>query len=150
MADTSEASKGDNSLVDPMHIDLEVMKSEISGLRGAMQEVGAKMDLIINMQLSITTLQERNSHQQAALDRAFSSIKEVRNIADSATSSHATLLSFVRGGAFVGAILFAFAQWYVLQQISRLEDVSKEFTVIDRRILAVEGKLWPSVGPGGR
>lgn len=125
-------------------IDIEVMKTELLELRNDIHQIGTKMDVIIQMQVSITQLQERHETQRGALDRAFTALKENRNRAEETTAHLHRVMGFVKGGLAVGALLFAFAQWYVLQQIDKLEQTSKAFTVVDRRLTYVESKLWPN------
>lgn len=128
-------------------IDIEVMKSELSDLRSDVHQIVAKMDMVLQMQVSITQLQERQETSKHAQDRVFSAIKENKARADDTSSELSRVVSFVKGGAFIGAILFAFAQWYTIQQIEKLEKTAEAFVIVDRRLTFMESKLWPDNRP---
>lgn len=142
---------GDSAMKEALkNVDLEIMKAEMATMREAVQGVSSKLDIMIQMQVSITQLQERSSAQQSAMDRAFVAINETKQRADAAVSENSKMMSFVKGGAAVGAILFAFTQWYVMGQIRQLEDTSKALLTMDRRIMYIESKIWPEIPvPGG-
>ena len=129
-------------------IDIQVMKSELSELRNDIHQVNAKMDVILQMQVSITQLQERHETQKGGLDRAFSAIKENKRGTDATSSELSRWVSFIKGGAAVTAILYGFTQWYMLQQIEKLEKTSGAYFSLDRRITFVETKMWPDLRPG--
>lgn len=124
-------------------IDIEVMKSELMELRNDIHQVNAKMDVVLQMQVAITQLQERHETQRGGLDRAFSAIKENKHKSDSTHAELARWTSFVKGGAIVGMLLLGATQWYMLQQIEKLENTSKAYFSLDRRMTFVESKLWP-------
>jgi hypothetical protein len=131
------------------HIDIEVMKSEMAAIRELVQHVGAKMDVVLQMQITLTQLQERTDTQRSALDRAFGAISDIKNQVASVATEQTRWAGFVKGGALVGAILFTFVQWYTLQQITKLEETAKSFSIIDRRIMVIESKIWPDPPAGG-
>jgi hypothetical protein len=129
-------------------IDIQVMKSELTELRNDVHQIGAKMDVILQMQVAISQLQERHETQKGALDRAFSAIKENKHRSDSTNSELSRWVSFIKGGAAVAALLYGFTQWYMLQQIDKLEKTSGAYFSLDRRITFVETKIWPDLRPG--
>lgn len=129
-------------------IDIEVMKSELTELRQDVHQINAKMDVILQMQVSITQLQERHETQKSSLERAFSAIKENKHSSDNVASELSRWVSFAKGGAIVGAVLFGAAQWYMLKQIESLEKTSGAYFSLDRRITFVETKIWPDLRPG--
>ncbi|MNH03035.1 hypothetical protein D3C79_622870 [compost metagenome] len=124
-------------------IDIEVMKSELLELRNDVHQIGTKMDVIIQMQVSITQLQERYDTQRSALDRAFTALKENRNTAEETSAELQRVMSFIKGGTLIGVLLFSFAQWYVLQQIEKLERTAEAFITVDRRLTFIESRIWP-------
>ncbi|MNO26513.1 hypothetical protein D3C76_163670 [compost metagenome] len=128
-------------------IDIEVMKSELSDLRTDVHQIVAKMDIVLQMQVSITQLQERHETHKSAQDRSFTAIKENKAKADKTADELSRVISFVKGGVAIGVVLFAFAQWYTLQQITKIERASEAFIIIDRRLTFIESKLWPDVRP---
>lgn len=129
-------------------IDIQVMKSELTELRNDIHQIGAKMDTVLQMQVAITQLQERHETQKTGLDRAFSAIKENKHAADNVSSELSRWVSFAKGGAAVGVLLFALAQWYTLSQIEKLEKTAGAYFSLDRRITFVENKMWPDLRPG--
>lgn len=125
-----------------MQTDVEVLKSEMRGLQAGMSDLSAKMDMLISMQVQMVRLQEQQESTRQGLDRAFSSIRETRQASTAMETQVHKALSFVKGGALVGALLIAFVQWYVIDQINTLK-------AVERRLTAVETKLWPDVAGGG-
>lgn len=131
------------------HVDIEVMKAEMATIREAIQNVGAKMDVVLQMQITLTQLQERTEHSRLALDRAFTSIREIKSSVELVSSEQSRAMGFVKGGAAIGVILFAFAQYYMGQQINSLKEVTDAFVAMDRRLVFIETKLWPDLPAGG-
>jgi hypothetical protein len=129
-----------------MQTDIEVLKNEVHSLSGTVASIGAKMDLVLQMQLQIVQLNERQEHQRQALDRAFGAIKETRVTADKAQTDISKILSFVRGGAIGGAALFSFAQWYVYVRLDQIDAMQTSLFTLDRRMSHIESKVWPDTG----
>lgn len=132
-----------------VNVDIEVLRSEIGALRSNVSEVGAKMDMLLAMQVQLVGLQKDIEHTRASVDRAFEGLRTTRDLALATESKLSRAISAVRGAAFVGAILFAFAQWYVLQQIQVVKGASDAIVAIERRLHYIEAKIWPDV-VGGR
>lgn len=132
-----------------MQTNVEVLKSEMRGLQASVADIGAKMDLLLSMQVQIVRLQEQQDNTKEAVTRVFSNMREDRQrIGQTESTVHRTL-SFVRGGALVGAVLFAFAQWYVLQQLNVIDKLDTTMGAVDRRVITIESRLWPDIA-GGR
>lgn len=138
--------------MDVQTVDIEVMKSELQALRSDVHGIDTKMDVIIQMQVSITQIQERQESQRIAIDRAFTAIKETREIAHTAKAEIARLVSFAKGGVAIGVLLMGFTNWYLLGQvekIDRIDKVSKSaYFALERRLIFMENKLWPDMRPG--
>lgn len=133
-----------------MDTDVEVLKAEMRNIQTSMSEVGAKLDVLLGMQIQLVRLQEQHDHTRQSLDRAFSSLKDTKTRSEETEGKVAKALSFVRGGALVGAMLFGFAQWYVLQQLEVIKQVEANVTAIDRRIISIEARVWPDVAGGSK
>ena len=140
----SNQSNGNESVP---HADIEVMKSQIITINEAVQGVAAKMDVIVGMQITMTQTQERQDAQRMALDRAFTAIAEAKAKADNVANEQSRMMSFVKGGATVGVLLFALTQWYTLQQINKLEETSKALSAVDRRLMFIESKFYKNSPP---
>lgn len=132
-----------------MNTDIEVLRSEIGALRTNVSEVGAKMDMLLAMQVQLVGLQKDIEHTRASVDRAFDGLHSTKDLAVSTDNKLTKAISAGRGAALVGAFLFAFAQWYVLQQLEAIEASSKAVNAIERRLHYIEAKIWPDVA-GGR
>lgn len=124
-----------------MQTDIEVLKTEVRSLQTGVSEVAAKMDIILSMQVQIVRLQEQHDGHRQAVDRAFAAIREQKI----QVREFNRLTSFIKGGALVATLLFAFVQWYVLGQIKTLERVDADVKALDRRTSSVESKLWPDL-----
>jgi hypothetical protein len=126
-----------------MQVDIEVLKTEVQAVKTAVDSAIAKLDQVLQMQVSITQLQERYEGQRQALDRAFQSIAETKGKTGDIALDLQRSMAFVKGGAFIGALLFAFAQWYASQQIAALQENIKSVVAIDRRLMFIEAKVQP-------
>jgi ribulose kinase len=130
-------------------VDIEVLRTEIGALRTNISEVGAKMDMLLAMQVQLVGLQKDIEHTRASVDRAFDGLRATKELAKATDIKLSKAVSAGRGAAFVGAILFAFAQWYVLQQLQVIKGTSEAVIAVDRRLHYIEAKIWPDVA-GGR
>ena len=126
-----------------VHTDIEVLRAEIGGLRATVSEVGAKMDMLIAMQVQLVGLQKDIEHTRASVDRAFDALRSTKNLAESTEGRLTKAISTWKGAAAVGVILFAFAQWYVLQQLQIIKDTAMTVSAIERRMHYIEAKVWP-------
>lgn len=123
--------------------DIEVLKTEVRGLHGAVSDIGAKMDVLLALQAQMVRLQEQHDNTRAALDRAFEAISNVKTTANSTEGRFIFWRGLFLGGAFVGSILFGFAQWYVLQQLHALNEVADQANGFNLRLTLMENKVWP-------
>ena len=121
-----------------MQIDVEVLRAEVQHVRSAVSDIGAKMDILLALQAQIVRLQEKHDNATQAIDRAFKSLKEVKDLAESTHDRFAAAKSFFRGALFVSFVLFGFAQWYVLQQLGALDELAKKATNFDIRVTLLE------------
>ena len=123
--------------------DIEVLRAEIGGLRATVSEVGAKMDMLIAMQVQLVGLQKDIEHTRASVDRAFDALRSTNNLAAETDSRLSKAISTWKGAAGVGIILFGFVQWYVLQQLQIIKDTTAAVSAIERRLHYIEAKVWP-------
>ena len=131
-----------------VHTDIEVLRAEIGGLRATVSEVGAKMDMLIAMQVQLVGLQKDIEHTRASVDRAFDALRSTKNLAEATEGRLTKAISTWKGAAAVGVILFAFAQWYVLQQLQVIKDTAMTVSAIERRMHYIEAKVWPDTTGG--
>lgn len=131
-----------------VHTDIEVLRTEIGGLRATVSEVGAKMDMLIAMQVQLVVLQKDIEHTRASVDRAFDAIRSTKSLAAETDGRLSKVISTWKGAAGVGIILFGFAQWYVLQQLQVIKDTTMTVSAIERRLHYVEAKVWPDTSGG--
>jgi len=126
-----------------MQIDIEVLKTELHNVRCAVSDIGAKMDILLALQTQIVRLQEQHDNVRQALERAFVGLNEVREVAETTETKLMTAKAFFRGAVFVGFILFGFAQWYVLQQLEKLQEIAVYAEDYNLRLTLMERALWP-------
>lgn len=132
-----------------VNADIEILRGEIGALRSNVTEVAAKMDMLLAMQVQLVGLQKDIEHTKASVDRAFDGLRSTKELASSTDNRLTEVVSAGRGAALVGVMLFAFVQWYVLQQIGVIDTTAKAVQALDRRMQYVEAKIWPDVA-GGR
>jgi hypothetical protein len=123
--------------------DIEVLKEKVTTIQGAVTEVGTKMDVLLDLQIQLVTLQVQHDNTRDSLDRAFKHIHTVREEATETEGRLSRFISFVRGGAIVGAFLLGFAQWYILQQLAMLQDIADHAENFNLRLTLIERKIWP-------
>lgn len=131
-----------------VHTDIEVLRSEIGALRTNVSEVGAKMDMLLAMQVQLVGLQKDVEHTRLALDRAFDSLRSTRDQAVRTESTLTKTISTVRGAAIVATVLYAFVQWWVLQQFESFDRTVTAVNAVERRLHVVETKIWPDTVGG--
>ena len=119
-------------------VEIELLKQELATLTGAVNALGLKVDHIMAMQLQITRLQEQQENSRAAIDRSFKAIEEIKDKSNKTESDLSRAISFVKGSIMVGALLFAFAQWWVLEQLQDMKVIKSDVPVIERRLSLVE------------
>lgn len=126
-----------------MQSDIEVLKTEVRGLHSAVSDIGTKMDILLALQVQMVRLQEQHDNTRQALDRAFEAISNVKTTANSTEGRFIFWRGLFLGGAFVGAILVGFAEWYVIQQIHTLQEVADKANGFNLRLTLMERKVWP-------
>lgn len=133
---------------------MQVLKGEIAGLTRSVDQLGAqlgaKVDMIIAMQVQLGRLQEQNDQNRQAIDRAFSDIRENEDLSKETDTRVTKAMSFVRGAALVGGALFMFAQWYTQGRLDVIDATTEKLAIIDRRISWIEvelGRVPNSEGP---
>lgn len=115
--------------------DIAVLKSEVSGLHAAINEVAAKMDLVLDMHVKISVQNERLEQIVAEVGRVRDSInKEIgsletktENVSNHSVSTRNHLekwLNRIIGGVAVGTIFMTILQAVVLGKIDDLEKLS--------------------------
>lgn len=129
--------------MDDRTTDVEVLKSQLLALKNSVSEVNTKMDLIIGIQIQMTSLQKDMEHHRITSDRAFVTMDGLRSKVNETESSLLQTKSMVRGALAVGVVLFGFAQWYALGQLSSLDQMAKDVRKMDRRMYTVEQVLNP-------
>jgi len=118
--------------------DIQGLKVGLASVTNSVDKMSAKLDTIMAVQIEVAKLQSEQRQLTSSLERAFSAIGDNRlritTLEDKVTRS----FGFVRGAMFFGAILFAFIQWYAIDQVTELRAVGPQLTAMDRRILLVE------------
>lgn len=125
-----------------MDAELEVVKSELAGLIRSVDQLTVRVETIMQMQVAITRLQTQHDQNREEIGRCLVQIQEVRRKADDNESSLNRAVAFVRGMLAVGALLFAFAQWYTMQQIDTIRANSETLATIDRRLSWAEHEIY--------
>lgn len=135
-------------------LELPVLRAELSALTRAVDmlgaQLGAKVDQVVSMQVQLVRLQEQQTQSQQAIDRAFMEVRDVESMSKDTDGKVTKALSFVRGSIVVGALLFAFIQWYTLDRLDVIKANSESLVVIERRLSWLEHELGrvPPMGGG--
>lgn len=130
-----------------MQTDIGVLKAEVKNLADVISNIGAKMDILLSMQVQLVQLQERHEHTKEQLDAANNKITEAHTLASATALKMTKYYSFVNGVMLTGALFFGFIQWYVIGQIQQVEEMDNSIQVIERRLDSLATKTWfPSPG----
>jgi hypothetical protein len=124
-----------------IHTDLKVLETRFAHLDKSVGNLSEKMDHLLSRQEEFIRLQEHYEGTRKALEMAVFSVK---NIADSSAATESKLnkaLHTGRGAAIVAVVLFAFAEWYLLQQINKLEDADVRVYEMEKRLIVIEQSL---------
>lgn len=128
-----------------MQTEIEILKVEMRGMVSSITQLGVKMDSMLAIQTQIVRLQEQQDNSRLAMDRAFTSIREVEVRADATEAKLTQSLSFIRGALFVSALVFSGLQWYVLKQFESVGKTNDMVVAIDRRLYTLETRVWPDL-----
>lgn len=126
-----------------MQTEVEILKVEMRGMASGMTQLIVKMDSMLAMQTQIVRLQEQQDNARLAMDRAFTTIREVEARADITESKVNQSLSFIRGALFVSALVFSGLQWYVIKQIESASKAGDVIAAVDRRLFTLETRIRP-------
>lgn len=115
--------------------DIAVLKSEVSGLHSAINEVAAKMDLVLDMHVKISVQNERLEQIVAEVGRVRDGLnKEIgaldakaENVSKHSLDTRNHLEKWLNrtiGGVAVGTVFMTILQAVVLDKLSDLEKLS--------------------------
>lgn len=127
----------------PVEEDIATLKEKVSSLHGAVNDVGSKMDVLLDLQIQLVTLQVQHDNTKDSLERAFNAIASTKDSVSGTTGRLDRTISFVRGGAIVATLLLSFGCWYIVQQINTLREVAQHADNFNLRLTLVERKVWP-------
>ena len=125
-----------------MQTDIGVLKAEVKNLAGVISNVGAKMDILLSMQVQLVQLQERHEHAKEQLDAANAKIDAAQALASETAIRMTKYYSFVNGVMLAGALFFSFIQWYVISQIRHVEEMDNAIQAIERRLDSLDSETW--------
>jgi len=111
--------------------DIAVLKSEVSGLHDAISEVGTKMDILLDMHIKLSVLQERSDQVMAELGRVRDGVNrelgtihtKVDNVSTHSLHTRErfdTWLNRAAGGVVVGSLFLGIIQYTVLEKLDQL------------------------------
>lgn len=129
-----------------MEVDIEVLKTQVRGLREAVDGISSKIDSVLVLQESLVRLQEQHSNTREALERAFKLIVEVREESEHTASK---VGSWGVGGtvAFVlGGVIIAMIQWYAMKRDNDVERMGESMITIERRLAWIEHERYGRAG----
>lgn len=139
-----------------MHTDLRVLEARFENLDKSVGVVSSKIDQLMSTQEHFIRLQEQHEATRESLDRAMLIINAMTTLASETDNRLTKSLYFIRGGALVGTFLFGFAQWYVLEQLQGIREITTAIDLAEHRLTVIEEAhkpkpieshlTWPQVG----
>lgn len=121
-----------------MEADIEVLKTQVGGLRDVIDGISSKIDSVLAMQESLVRLQEQHSNTREALDRAFKMIVEVREESEHTANK---VSSWGVGGAvafLLGGVILGMVQWYAMKRDTEISRIGDSMVTIERRLAWIE------------
>lgn len=115
---------------DDMSSDVEVLKSQINSLERMMVSFGEKLDSFVTLQIRIAELTNEHNSTKAALDRAFTAIKENKN----RTEHVSTFTNKVIGGVAVLMFCAGVFQYFIFREVEQYDNLKKQVIAQDRRL----------------
>jgi len=115
--------------------DIAVLKSEVSGLHEAINEVSTKMDLVLSMRVELSVQGERLEHAVGDLNRTRDAMnrevgvleQRVDNLSTHTLNTRKKLdawLNRIVGGVAVGTLALGLLQYSILDKLRELESLS--------------------------
>lgn len=130
--------------------DVEVLKTEINGLRGSLTEIAAKIDFLISMQVQIVRLETQQDNHRRDIDAAHTL---ARNNTDQINGINAYVhkaLGGLRVVLLCLTLIGGVAHLFIADKINTLTSVLEDVKVIDRRLTVMESRVWPDTSGGTR
>lgn len=121
-----------------MEADIEVLKTQVGGLREAIDGISSKIDSVLAMQESLVRLQEQHSNTREALERAFNLIVEVR---EESEHTAARVSNWGVGGAvafLLGGVILGMVQWYAMKRDNEISRIGDSLVTVERRLAWIE------------
>lgn len=124
-----------------MQTDIEVLKSEVMGIKEAVSGVASKMDMLLALQVQLVRLQEQHDTTRKTLESSFDAIHDIRERVEKSEGRISTAIGVIKGGLIIGTFLFSFTLWYVQDQLHNLKEVAKQANSFDMRLTIMESEL---------
>lgn len=117
--------------------DIAVLKTEVSGLHAAVSEVGTKMDILLDMHVKLSILQERSDQLMVELGRVRDGVNKELGVLETKTDNIATHSKHTRdrfeawlnraiGGVVVGGLLMGALQYSIIEKLDQLNALASE------------------------
>lgn len=115
--------------------DIAVLKSEVAGLHLAINEVSAKMDLVLSMRVELSVQGERLEHATLELGRTRDAMNKEIGILEQRADTQMTATQDTRkrldawlnrglGASVTLSIVFGLIQYFVLEKVDSLNSLS--------------------------
>lgn len=115
--------------------DIAVLKSEVAGLHLAINEVSAKMDLVLSMRVELSVQGERLEHAALELGRTRDAINKEIGILEQRADSQMTATQDTRkrldawlnrglGASLTLSIVFGLIQYFILDKVDSINSLS--------------------------
>lgn len=124
-----------------MQTDIEVLKTEMMGIKDGLAGVASKMDMLLELQVQLVLLQERHDSTRKTLDSSFEAIHDIRQRVEKSEGRISTAIGVIKGGLIIGTFLFSFTVWYMQDQLAELKNVAKQANHFDLRLSLMESEL---------
>lgn len=127
---------------------ISILKNEIASMHKSIDVLSGKMDRVMEMNATISVIQEQHNTTKGALDRAFSEIKANRNEIELLEGKVAALdlratgqSSSMRTSIVIATLVFGIIQTYYWRQLDVLERTAERQVISEQRLAGAEQRL---------
>jgi hypothetical protein len=134
----------------PLNADIAVLKSEVSGMHAAIDEIGGKMDLVLSLRVDLSVQHERLERAiddgRKTSETVYKDIGSIHvrldNLDTHSLNTRKKLDAWLNrgiGAVAVGSVLMGIVQFIVLEKVESLESLS-EVVTRNSAELSIQGK----------
>jgi hypothetical protein len=133
-----------------MQTDVEVLKTELRNVLSSVVAVSAKVDILISLQGQLIRLEAEQGTHRRDIDNIGDSVRVVSTHLTEVDAHKNKAIGGLRVLILAGGLIIGLAQFYMIEKVRYIENNTTEIKYMDRRMAAIEAKLWPDTSGGAK